>query len=142
MFFKCNKTAGYTLMEVILAIGIVAALAAIALPTYLMYSDRSRFSEVVMAAERYKNSVAVCINSNQGTSGCNAHSNGILGNMTTPTGIVNSVTVTDGQITAVPTNSGNFTSADTYILTPTYTPQSITWTASGGACAKGYAHCE
>lgn len=134
---------GFTLLEVILTIAIVAVLAAIALPTYIMYSHRSAYSEIVLATDRYRSSVATCITQHSGNmSVCNGGSNGVLDNLSTAMGKVGSISVSAGVITATPVSGGAFSQSDTYILTPIYDETGIRWQASGGACDKGYAHCE
>lgn len=132
---------GFTLMELLIAIAIVAVLAAIAVPSYLHYVRKSQFSEVVQTADTLKVSVAQCAQRLGGLTGCTGGSNGIPPDVATGAGVgqVDSISVANGVITITPKATNGFVATDTYILTPTYNVNGITWAASGGACTNGYA---
>ena len=54
MNIKLNMQKGFTLIELMITIAIVGILAAIAIPSYLSYTEKARFSEVVQAAEKLR----------------------------------------------------------------------------------------
>ena len=139
--FDKKRVAGFTLMELLIAIAIVAVLAAIAVPSYLTYMRKSQFSEVVQTADTLKVAVAQCAQRLGTVTGCNGGGNGIPPNVASGSGVgqVDSITVANGVITIVPQATNGFAATDTYVLSPTYSTAGITWAASGGACAQGFA---
>ena len=131
---------GFTLLELLISIAIVAVLAAIAVPSYLHYMKKSNFSEVVRVGDSYKTAVASCLEGRAGTlADCDGGSYGIPANIASGSGVgqVDSVTVSNAVITITPQETNGINATDTYVLTPTHSADGITWTASGGACSSG-----
>lgn len=56
-----KKQTGFTLIELMIVVAIVAILAAVALPAYQNYTKRARFSEVVTAASGVRTQMEVCL---------------------------------------------------------------------------------
>ncbi|AGM45859.1 type IVa pilus major pilin TapA [Aeromonas hydrophila] len=137
-----KKQSGFTLIELMIVVAIVAILAAIALPAYQTYTQKARFTEVVSATGPYKTAIEVCIQSNAiaaltATENCNQATRGVPANIATAVGNVATVAVTDttNVITATGTAAvGGFT----YVLTPTIAASGkVTWAQSGTCQAAG-----
>jgi type IV pilus assembly protein PilA len=130
---------GFTLIELMITVTIVGILAAVAIPSYLNYTRRAYFSEVVLATSPYKVGVTECFQTNGTLTGCDAGTNHIPAAISSATGAVASVTVANGVITATPVAARGIVATDTYILTPTVTNNVLIWASSGGGVTNGYA---
>ena len=140
-----NKKNGFTLLELLFVMVVIAILVVISVPVYNSYAKKAKFQEVIQAAASYKSAVTACIVQKSGVTGCNAGSNGVPTPNTGGYNYVQSIGITDGAITATgdstvfnTTTSGTATGA-TYILTPTYTAgdDAVKWTVSGTCLTAG-----
>lgn len=130
---------GFTLMELMITVVIIGILAAIAIPSYMDYTRRAHYSEVVLATSSFKTGVSQCYGDKGTLTGCTGGSNGVPADITSATGAVASVATVDGVITVTPVAQNGITATDTYVLTPTVSNGIITWLASGGGVTAGYA---
>jgi type IV pilus assembly protein PilA len=130
---------GFKLIELMITVTIVEILAAIAVPSYLNYTRRAYYAEIVAATAPYKIGVSECYQNQGSLANCNGGSNHVPANVAAAQGNVTSIAVAAGVITVVPVAANGITAADTYVLTPLIAGTAITWTASGGGVTNGYA---
>ncbi len=144
---KTNKTtAGFTLLEFLAVMVLVAVLVTIAIPIYNTYVIKARFQNVIQAAVAYEVPVAVCIQS-QGLASVGTGTTAITntacpneipsGDVTTglPT-FVSKVNVSGAGVIVATAAAGNgLTTSDTYTLTPTLTVTTGNTIVWAGACS-------
>jgi len=130
--------AGFTLIELMIVVAIIGILAAVALPAYSKYMDKSKYVEVIQSTQAVKTAVEICVQDLGVATGCTGGSNGIPADIAAGTSdkYADSVSTVDGKITATPKVFGGVTKAETYILSPTVTNGKVNWAVSGGCDAK------
>ena len=121
---------GFTLIELMIVVAIIAILAAIALPAYQDYVARSQVSEAMTLSSGAKTAVTEYYADKGAFPTTNAGA-GLAGASSINGKYVTSVTVgTGGAITAMMKGSGSVSSkvaGKTFVLTPADAGGSITW---------------
>lgn len=115
---KTRSQLGFTLIEMMIVVGIVAILSAIGIPAYQNYLQKAALTDMLMASVPYRTSVELCAVERGDITSCNLGSNGI----STGRGsrYVASITVAGGVITLTGTES---LSGLSVVLTPQWKNQ-------------------
>lgn len=134
-----KKSQGFTLIELMVVVAIIGILAAVAIPAYSSYSSKAKFSEIVSIASSFKSAVEQCQSDTGTFVGCSTGASDIPPAIlaSNPSPHLLSLSVLDGVVTATARTVGGF-NGETYIITPTATPSSISWVQSGTCLAAKF----
>ena len=136
-----QKQQGFTLIELMIVVAIIGILAAIAIPQYADYTQRSKLSGAVAGISAYKTAVAMCYQENGALTECDAGKNGIPAEIAADNAggtinYVNQLGVTDGAIALESTATQSDGTNIAITMTPDVTSNSgaIQWDMTGNGC--------
>jgi type IV pilus assembly protein PilA len=145
---KRSMQKGFTLIELMIVVAIIGILAAVALPAYQDYTQKAKFSEVILATSAAKIAVELCAQEAAVTpiAACVQNTNGVPATIGAVDGAVAAgkyVAFVDTSAAGVITAQGIAALAGstagkgaTYIMTPTWTATGVTWAISGTCSPK------
>jgi len=131
---------GFTLIELMIVVAIIGILAAIAIPQYADYTQRTKLAGAVSGISTYKTTVALCFQENGQFDDCDAGSSGIpagfSGNNGGTINYVNTVAVANGTITMESTGQATASALLNLTLTPSAPSggAALDWGLTGSGC--------
>jgi type IV pilus assembly protein PilA len=134
--------AGFTLIELMIVVAIIGILAAIAIPQYADYTQRTKLAGAVAGLATYKTTVALCIQDFGVVTGCDAGAagsgipNAIAASAGATINYIDVVAVKNGQISMKSTAVASGGTALSVTMSPSAASgaAAIQWKLSGNGC--------